>query len=719
MKQLRNARRLGDLVTHLGPRWLAFRAAYAARLRLGLLARATPARPWAAAPLAALLADPALADPAAYLAYRRALAPAFLFDPALPPASPAAFAAWDAAGEPPAAEVAELGRGELRFFGGAAVPVGMPPAWAHNALSGDEAPATTHWSRIGDFGYGDIKAIWEPSRFAWAFALARAYARDGDEAHAELFWRLFEDWRAHNPPHTGPNWKCGQETSLRLMACAFAGYSFMHSPATTPARAATLAELAAVSAERVSANLGYALSQRNNHGVSEATGLFTAGALFPELRGAARWESTGRALLERLAGDMIAADGTFSQHSANYQRLMLHDLLWASAIARRQGRPLSDGLHERLGRAAELLYQIQDATTGQLPRYGNDDGALVLPLSGCPARDYRPALQAAAYLTRGVRWYEPGPWDEELLWLGGPAAQAAPLDPPARADLRAEQGGLYTLRGADGFIFTHCGPFRDRPGHADLLHVDLWWRGQNIACDAGTYSYNAPEPWDTSFGETARHNTVTVDGLSQMERAGRFLWLPWARGEAQKPRSSPRGRLALWEGWHDGYERLDRPVAHRRAVLRIAECGWLVLDRLASAGEHAYTLHWQLPDWPYRWDGAGALALTTPAGPYTLRCGVAGAAGAASLVRAAADGPRGWRAERYGARVPALALELSAQAETAYFWTLLSPEPGEVLINGGLLAARGQGWQTIVALGAAPGPVVSSALLGGDAEDRL
>ena len=30
----------------------------------------------------------------------------------------------------------------------------------------------------------------------------------------------------------------------------------------------------------------------------------------------------------------------------------------------------------------------------------------------------------------------------------------------------------------------------------DQLHLDLWWRGLNIAQDAGTYLYNADPPWD-------------------------------------------------------------------------------------------------------------------------------------------------------------------------------------------------------------------------------
>jgi asparagine synthase (glutamine-hydrolysing) len=405
----------------------------------------------------------------------------------------------------------------------------------------------------------------------------------------------------------------------------------------------------------------------------------------------------------------------------NYQRLALHDFLWAIAVARRQGRPLSAALHARVGRAARLLFQLQDAPTGRLPRYGHDDGSLVLPLSGCAYHDYRPALQAAAFLTEGVRWYPPGPWDEELLWMGGAEALRAPLAPPARGELSALDSGLHTLRGESGFAFIHCGSFRDRPGHADLLHLDLWWRGQNIARDAGTYSYNAVERWDTSFGETAQHNTVTVDGLSQMERAGRFLWLPWPRSAVLPSRAGPRKLLGCWEGAHDGYKRLAAPVLHRRALLRLAEHAWLVVDDLTSPDAHAYTLHWHLPDAEYSYQAGEqvGLQMATPAGPYYLRCGAIGAVGAPTLLRAAPDGPRGWEAPYYNGRTPALSLELTASAPCLRFWSILSPQPCELLAEAQTLVARGATWQAIVALGSGDGPLIASAILGGAEEDRL
>src|SRR5205085_9101233 len=159
----------------------------------------------------------------------------------------------------------QLAQGRLRYFERATIHTGFPPDWHRNPFTGERAPGDQHWSRIGDFDCGDIKVIWEPSRFGFAYALCRAYWRTGDESYVELFWRAAEDWRAKNPPQQGPNWKCGQETSFRLMAWCFALYAFLDARATTAARIAQLAQMIAVSAERIAANFDYALSQRNNH----------------------------------------------------------------------------------------------------------------------------------------------------------------------------------------------------------------------------------------------------------------------------------------------------------------------------------------------------------------------------------------------------------------------------------------------------------------------
>ena len=104
-----------------------------------------------------------------------------------------------------------------------------------------------------------------------------------DERYAEGFWTLAEDWAEHNSPQLGVNWKCGQEASLRVMAWCFALYVLADAKCSTPSRMAGLAAMLGVHADRIAANIEYAYSQKNNHGISEAVGLWTIGLLFPEL----------------------------------------------------------------------------------------------------------------------------------------------------------------------------------------------------------------------------------------------------------------------------------------------------------------------------------------------------------------------------------------------------------------------------------------------------
>lgn len=571
-------------------------------------------------------------------------------------------------------EAENIKQGIFNQFSHNYIETGFPPLWNVNTVTGEASALDKHWSKIGDFTAGDIKLIWELSRFSFVYPLVRAYWRTGDESYPELFWQLLENWRLKNQPNLGPNWKCGQEITFRVMAWCFGLYGFLKAQSTTVERMAWLILMIAVSGDRIEGNIDYALSQRNNHGISEALGLWTIGLLFPEIENAERWRNKGRFHLEEQGKSLIYEDGSFSQHSVNYHRLMLHDYLWAFRLGDLNGQSLSEKLKARVAKAGEWLYQLQDEKTGQLPYYGQNDGALVLPLNNCDYLDFRPVVQAMHYYFTGERLFESGPWDEDLLWLFGVDATLAPVRARQRKDFEAPDGGYYTLRTDNGFVFTRCASFQDRPGQADMLHIDLWWRGQNIALDAGTYSYNAPEPWNNPLAHTAYHNTVTVDDEDQMDRVGKFLWFPWLQGNVYCKCRSLAGHLAYWEGGHDGYRRLPSPVDHHRGILQLGKESWLIMDRLSGSSVHRYRLHWLLRNCDYTWNQSiGLLTLRTEAGDYYIQTGVQPRSGIYTLARADMDSPRGWRAPYYNNREPALSLDLSVNNFQVFFWTLFSP----------------------------------------------
>ena len=222
--------------------------------------------------------------------------------------------------------------------------------------------------RFASDDYGDLKFILEPSRFLFVYPLARAYAISGDERFPEAFWSAIENWASNSPPMSGPLWICGQESSLRILAWSFALYAFLHSPATTPQRVALLLSMIAAHAWRTMQTVGYARSQRSNHLISEAVGLWTAGTLYPELKDAAAWQKQGAQLLREAVLDQITPEGAYLQDSFNYQRMVLHQLLWTirlSEIYKIRARPGDSHAHGRSLRVHQSVCGFRVRTRAQ------------------------------------------------------------------------------------------------------------------------------------------------------------------------------------------------------------------------------------------------------------------------------------------------------------------------------------------------------------------
>ena len=634
-----------SLLHHLGPRWLARRVRWACERRLGVWAWRSPSRPWhefAVGFDAAAWRNSAPRLPIARLD-RAHLAPQ--------------LEAWSVeSGCSPVAEADALARGYARVFSHGLVEVGGPDRWTRNVLTGRPADASAHWSRLRDAGGDDIKGVWELSRFAWAHVLVRAWLRDGEGRHVELFWATLEDWMACNPPNRGPNWMCGQEASFRLIAVTFAVQAFRDHPATTDERLRLAARLADATARRIDFHLDYALSQQNNHGIAEAIGLQTAATFWPELPGSSAGYHRGMAALAQQCRELIGPDGGFSQHSSNYHRLLLQLLTWSELVERSVRDTLPEAVRAQAAAATDFLATLMEAD-GSVPRYGADDGANLLPLGSGGYEDFRPAVGAALALFKGER-LPSGPWDETALLLLGPAAASA--HPAVRPAASFRDAGVFTLRHARGTLFFRApSRFRTRPSQADQLHVSLRWDDEWIAEDPGTYSYNAPGGWD-GFAGSRFHDLVTVGDADVMRRAGRFLWLPWTGCDV---RGQPDGFVAS----HFGYPGCK---ASRR-VIKTAN-GFVVVDRLTS-------LTGQSLRCALRWHGRRRAGLEQ----LTIACS---APSTEEYVTALPDGGEGWHSTHYGSKEPSWCRRITAAGDDLTFITALGCslrlEAGSFFVDG-------------------------------------
>jgi asparagine synthase (glutamine-hydrolysing) len=238
------------------------------------------------------------------------------------------------------------------------------------------------------------------------------------------------------------------------------------------------------------------------------------------------------------------------------------------------------------------------------------------------------------------------------------------------------------LRGSNSKTVVRCTDHRARPSHADQLHVDIWWRGKNIACDAGTYLYGGEGVWRNGLAHTAVHNTVTIDHQDQMKRVSRFTWTNWSQGKVIQQNSSDG--IQVWQGEHNGYQKLPDPVIHRRTVLMLDRDRWLVVDHLNGKRAHHYSLHWLLNDFPYT-QKENSVCLWPETEKYQIRMGLKEGESAFSVVRGDPKSTRGWRSQYYGHKEPAISAMLETERARVCFWTYFGFESDSLTLKGQML----------------------------------
>lgn len=583
----------------------------------------------------------------------------------------------------------EILHSRYRLFGGPAAELILSP-------SGTDQ----HWSRLDEndasLGIVDIKQVWESGRFGWAIVLARAYYLSRDERYARGFWEKFELFLHSNPEYYGPNWISAQEVALRLISLTFTLALLEDSEHTTSSRRASAVKYLVSHANRIPATLIYARAQNNNHLLVEAVGLYTAALVFPGHRDAKNWSRLGWYWIHKALQGQIFSDGSYAQHSTNYHRLMLQTALWMTALAKSENRQIPDESWMLLRKAVAWLWSLMDRESGNVPNLGPNDGALILPLSTCAFSDYRPVIQAAGMAFLNQQVFVDGSWNEEAWWLGYLDERRFQEDVSVALSKVAESLGdsPVIIRDPyhDSWAYLRCVEFNSRPGHADQLHFDLWWRGKNIALDAGTYSYNAPRPWNNVLTQADVHNTVTVDGYDQMTRAGKFLYLDWAQCEVPEAgRSEDPAILGYAVGQHGGYRWLG--VIHRREVFCWDNGHWVLLDHLTPTNirnrnairEYTVRLHWLVLDLPWELNldsdaGVCEIRLQNTEGMIVLRISrqrftederLAIITPKVEIVRAGemlygqgqAPAWRGWRSPTYFAKEPALSISATVTTE--------------------------------------------------------
>jgi len=415
-------------------------------------------------------------------------------------------------------------------------------------------------------------------RHQWWAILGLAYAQTGDERYAAAFVGQLLDWAKNHPLPAQKNeknsaWRL-MEVGLRMRVSWIPCFGlFYNSPVFTDEAKVVMLRSIYDHAQFLSL-----FKTNRNHLLRESNGLACVGTCFPEFIEARRWQQIALTRLDEALVDQFNQDGSHIEVSTGYQSLVIDEFQQTYDLLRAYGLSLPS---QDLGSWLERMYRVM----AYLVR---PDGTFPQVNDGSIYWDCTQLAQAGETFGR-----------DDLVYIGTGGSRGSR---PKETSVGLDDAGLYVMRGdwTEGarYLLFDAGPYGGPHGHEDKLSIEVFAFGQPFIVDAGSYTYDKADPFRRYFVGSQGHNTVMVDGKSQIRR--------W-RKDNLNPKTA-LGRYATWISqpgfdyvsaqYGDGYSvfRLKRPkgadviedVSHTRRILFLKPDYWLIVDELEAQAPHKY-----------------------------------------------------------------------------------------------------------------------------------
>lgn len=486
----------------------------------------------------------------------------------------------------------DIRSGKILFFNSVLMDLGADYNWITNPDTGHIYDISLHWTQISDFSAdaGDIKYVWEKSRFAYLMDVIRYDYHFGQDCAAFVFREILS-WIEHNPVNYGPNYRCSQEMSLRVLNWTFALYYYRDSKELTESVFFQIQNAIYHHLRHIRDNINFSrIAVRNNHALTETLCLYLCGLLYPALPGSEELKRLGKKWFEEEIAYQIYEDGTFLQFSMNYHRVAVQLLTWAITLSEKNNDRFAPVVYQRALKSLVFLRTCMNVVNGWLPNYGNNDGALFFRYNNAHFRDYHPQLDALASAI-GLKLFL-GKTTEETGWYG--LKNASECLEIADGTHSFPIGGYYVIREPATLTFIRCGNHHNRPLQADNLHVDIWYHGQDLLIDAGSYKYNTDEQTLRYFSGSRSHNTVMLNDKDQMQKGIRFIWYFWTQRISAIFRESEDD--FEFSGSITAFRQIKKGIVHKRTIRKTRDKPeWIITDEVSGAPDNAtITQLWHL-----------------------------------------------------------------------------------------------------------------------------
>jgi len=465
----------------------------------------------------------------------------------------------------------------------------------------------------------DIKIPWELSRASHFVTLGQAYWLTSDEKYTKEFICQVVDWIENNPFGFGVNWTCTMDAAIR--ACNWIiGFSFFkYSPLINKEFVIQLTKSLYLHGLHIKNNLEKGIFRiKNNHYVSDITGLLYIGLFFNFTVFGKKWLQFAIKELKREISTQVYEDGTNFEASAFYHRLSV-ELFFYPMLFTIKNSPEFNGKNfvntgteifgsaylAKIKKMFDVMLNLIDLN-GHIPQIGDNDNGKLHLFSNSEIRNIEYLITISSILfgnisSNGhkVKEFE---FNHSALWLFGEYGKEIwdNLSEISLKNLKStsfNNSGWYLMKNnsKENNIFSDlmilCGPNgqKNKGGHShnDKLSILLNINGSSIFTDPGTYIYTPINKLRDEFRSCSSHNTICIDSFEQ----NRFITNnPFVMADDAKARLNKiieNDNYYFFSGEHYGFTRLKDPVIHERQLFFDKNNNSLLLKDMLK-GSQAY-----------------------------------------------------------------------------------------------------------------------------------
>lgn len=488
-----------------------------------------------------------------------------------------------------ALKVNEIKKGIFTFFSAKKINLGRDYNWITNPITNYKYNVEEHFSTIQDISQeaGDIKFVWEKARFSFLYDIIR-YDYNYDVDESKFVFQQIEDFIDKNPINQGPNYKCSQEISLRILNWTFALYYYKNSTNLTEQLCNKILSAIYWQLHHVYHNINFSrIAVRNNHAITETLMLYLSGFLFPFIPETKKWSQKGKKWFQQEVDYQIYGDGTYLQFSMNYHRVVIQLLTWGIRLAELNKDKLNAEVYIKAQKSLDYLDACLNIETGELPNYGSNDGALFFKFTDDDYRNYTSQLDDLRVVLNRKTLYKTNSYH----WYGVTNVVNSNYEKTILNNYKT--GGYYIINDGNSKTFIKCGSFKDRPAQSDNLHLDIWVEGINYLRDAGSYKYNTSKELLNYFAGTEGHNTISIKNKNQMLKGSRFIWFNWIKKSRANLRQTKNS--FIFDGEFEGFKEIAKKITHQRKVEKVqGKLTWNVTDIIKGVSGKEILQYWHL-----------------------------------------------------------------------------------------------------------------------------